>query len=185
MIEEKRNPASSNGGNTGYREGGTYIYTKNLELNEKNEDETFILQFDGVYSKAFVFVNGQLAGKNLYGYSTFYVNLTDFLIPNYENEIRVQVKTGDQPNSRWYTGTGIYRDVYLLTGNKMFISPDDVQAKTEYYNESTATLALQTKIVNNTDKGRITIKTKIADPKGNIVAQSSSPTVLFSNQKKK
>ena len=78
---------------------------------------------------AMVYVNGELAGKNMFGYSTFYVPLNAFLRYGEENEIRVQVRNGAMTNSRWYSGGGIYRDVYLLVSDVTHLVPEGIQIK--------------------------------------------------------
>ena len=113
MIEKHANPDSLNGGNTGFRDGDVYTYVKMLHAPDEYREKTVMLKFEGVYMNAFVYVNGQLAAKSPFGYTTFYVSLNDFLKIGEEIEIRVQVRAGAMTNSRWYSGTGIYRPVYL------------------------------------------------------------------------
>ncbi len=122
MIEKPAHEESLNGGNTGYRDGDVYNYVKLFQAPEEYKDKTVMLKFEGVYMNAFVYVNGQLAGKNPFGYTTFYVPLNNFLRFGQENEIRVQVRNGAMTNSRWYSGGGIYRDVYLLVLPTLCIS---------------------------------------------------------------
>ena len=114
MIVKQVNPDSLNRGNTGFRDGDIYTYVKMLYVPDEYKEKVIKLKFEGVYMNAFVYVNGQLAAKNPFGYTTFYVTLGDFLKYDEENEIRVQVRAGAVTNSRWYSGAGIYRDVYLL-----------------------------------------------------------------------
>ena len=130
MIHEKAHKESPNSGMTGYRDGDYYTYVKELNYSPAETGENVILQFEGVYKDAFVFVNGEYAGKEHSGYTTFSVDISDFLKEG-TNEIRVQVHNGDMPNSRWYSGGGIYRDVYLLTSEKLCIKPDGVKIRTE------------------------------------------------------
>lgn len=182
MIESKRDPQSRNGGNTGFFDGGTYFYTKNLHVDESAREQTLELRFDGVYKNAFVFVNGQLAGKNIYGYSTFYVPLNDYLNYGEDNEIRVQVKTGAEPNSRWYSGSGIYRDVYLLQAGKTYLRPDAVQIKTLECGSDLASLEVDSEICNTSERRECVLSTEIRDHDGNVVAQDEAPVVLFAGE---
>lgn len=69
-----------------------------------------ILEFEGIYKDAAVYVNDRKAAFHGYGYTGFYVDITEYLQPG-QNQLRVEVRNSDQPNSRWYTGTGIYRPV--------------------------------------------------------------------------
>lgn len=181
MIDSPRNEQSTNGGNTGFRDGGVYVYTKTLGLNDLDCHKKFILQFDGVFANAMVYVNGQLAGKNIYGYSTFYVNLSPYLQFDGDNEIRVQVKTGNQPNSRWYSGSGIYRDVYLLTSGLTYIVPEDVQIVTEDISDGIAVMGVHVNIANQTQNNTYDLETAFIDNDGNIVAKETSPIYIANN----
>ena len=94
-----------------------------------------MLKFEGVYMNAFVYVNGQIAAKSPFGYTTFYAPLNDFLKIGEDNEIRVQVRAGAMTNSRWYSGTGIYRPVWLYTVPKKHLRFDSVKVTTLDYIE--------------------------------------------------
>ena len=153
MIEKPAYAGSPNGGNTGYRDGGNYTYVKMLSVPKAEAGKKYILKFDGVYCHALVYVNEQLAGSEANGYSTFYVDLTPFLHAG-ENEIRVQVKNAGMTNSRWYSGSGIYRDVYLLTAGATYLEPDSVQVTTESADEGFAVLSVKTTVINETLKAR-------------------------------
>ena len=128
MIEKPQDPDCPSGANTGYRKGGVYSYSRTLYA--ASPDRTYILKVEGAYMNAFVYVNGQLASKRPFGYTVFYVPLNRFLEYGKENEIRIQVRSGAEPNSRWYSGTGLYRDVYLLEADEQYIKPDSVQIST-------------------------------------------------------
>ena len=149
MIEKPAYAESPNGGNTGYRDGGNYTYVKMLHLNDADAGKKHILKFDGVYCHALVYVNEQLAGSEANGYSSFYVDCTPFLHAG-DNEIRVQVKNAGMTNSRWYSGSGIYRDVSLLRADACYIEPDSVQVTTESAEADFAVLSVQTSIINET-----------------------------------
>lgn len=153
MIEKPAYAGSPNGGNTGYRDGGNYTYVKTLTLTEEELGQKFILRFDGVYCHALVYVNEQLAGSEAYGYSTFYVNLTPWLHAGV-NEIRVQARNAGMTNSRWYSGSGIYRDVYLLTSDSVYLEPDMVQVSTESAAADGAVLSVKTTIINESLNAR-------------------------------
>ena len=146
MIENPANPHSPNQGNTGYRDGGNYTYVKTLSV-PADADRKYILKFDGVYCRAFVYVNEQLAGSEAYGYSTFYADITPFLHAG-DNEVRVQVRNSGMTNSRWYSGSGIYRDVNLLTSGRVYIEPDSVTVTTESADEDYAVLNVRSRIAN-------------------------------------
>ena len=149
MIESPAYAESPNGGNTGYRDGGNYTYAKILHLDEQDIGKKVILKFDGVYCHAMVYVNEQLAGSEANGYSTFYVDLTPLLHAG-DNEVRVQVKNAGMTNSRWYSGSGIYRDVYLMTSDATYIEPDSVQVTTESVDRELALLKVSATVINET-----------------------------------
>lgn len=148
MIEEAADPDSKNGTNTGFRNGGTYTYVKNYYADESMRSRKILLYFEGIYMNATVFLNGQMIAKRPYGYSGFYAELSDYLTYGADNEIRVITKSGAQPNSRWYSGAGIYRDVWLLTSGKTYIRPQGVSVITENADMDIAVLKLTAEIVN-------------------------------------
>ena len=131
MLTEKRLPGMKNGAAAGFFPGGRYIYRKNLWGAEEYRGKSVYLEFEGIYMKSSVYLNNEKVGGWMYGYTGFYVDLTDKLKIGEDNEIRVVADNSQTPNSRWYTGSGIYRDVYLLVGNKKHICPDGVRVMTE------------------------------------------------------
>jgi hypothetical protein len=111
MVTEERGP-SSGGAATGFHPGGTYEYRKELVVREDQRRKRMLLEFEGVYRDAAVFVNGQLAAHRPYGYSGFAADLNPHLRVGEPNQIRVECRAG--ADSRWYSGAGIYRDVWLV-----------------------------------------------------------------------
>ena len=183
MIEKPANPDSLNGGNTGFRDGDVYTYVKMLHAPEEYKEKTIMLKFEGVYMNAFVYVNGQLAAKSPFGYTTFYAPLNDFLKYGEDNEIRVQVRAGAMTNSRWYSGAGIYRDVYLLESGLTHIVPEDVQVKTENADETYATLKVATELENKTAVSQdLVIETVIKDNEENVVAKECTFATIFAGE---
>ncbi len=131
--------AIPNGRNTGFREGGTYCYAKTLIVPEGSKG-CRILFFEGVYGNAWVYVDGQLAAYHPYGYIGFFADLTRFLQKGGEHEIRVSVKNSAQ-NSRWYSGGGIYRNVWLLeSSQEAFWEPGSLQVSTQQMNPDQSTV---------------------------------------------
>lgn len=112
MRTESRVPTSRGEGNIGWFEGGDYEYSKQFEIPDELKSEKLVLEFEGVYHNAEVMINGEKAAFRPYGYTNFYVDLSQHLKSGI-NEISVTAKNSDQPNSRWYSGTGIYRPVWL------------------------------------------------------------------------
>ncbi len=126
MIHEKREPGNPSGSAQAYFPGNTYVYEKNFL---KPDAEHVVLQFEGVYKNAIVFINGKEAGGAPYGYIPFFVCADAFLVDG-ENTLRVECDNNDQPDSRWYTGAGIYRPVWMWTGNTNAIEPEQVRVHT-------------------------------------------------------
>ncbi|MDO4649566.1 MAG: hypothetical protein Q4B26_13030 [Eubacteriales bacterium] len=104
---------SPSGVNLGWYAARDYTYEKEFFAPEEWQEQRVLLEFEGVYRKAAVYLNNQKIGYQEYGYSGFSVDLTEQLIFGRSNIIRVEVINHDQPNSRWYSGTGIYRPVWL------------------------------------------------------------------------
>lgn len=130
MIREPRTAESRGAGNIGWYTGGDYEYKKCFYVPEEENGKTFILEFEGVYHNAEVYINGEKAGFRPYGYTNFYINIGKYLKYGEKNEIRVIARNSDQPNSRWYPGTGIYRPVVLYTGEKMYIPVNGIRIRT-------------------------------------------------------
>ncbi len=130
MLLEKRDPNCTNGMNSAYFPGGKYIYSKKWSIPDEWENKTVTIEFEGIYRKSSVYINGTLAGGRPCGYSNFYVCCDGLLKYGEENEIIVKVNNSEEPNSRWYTGSGIYRDVKLIIGEKTHIDIDGVKIST-------------------------------------------------------
>lgn len=185
MIETAAYAQSPNGGNTGYRDGGNYTYVKTLFVPQEDTARRYILKFEGVYCHALVYVNEQLAANCANGYSVFYADLTDLLRFGEDNEIRVQVKNAGMTNSRWYSGSGIYRDVYLLTSGPVYIQPDSLKVTTESADRQYAVLRVETTVVN-TDPGskQLCLQTSLKAPDGAEAAGEKTVFFLRGGQEK-
>lgn len=183
MIQKPAHKESLNGGNTGFRDGDVYNYVKIFNAPLEYKNKTVMLKFEGVYMNTFVYVNGQLASKNPYGYTTFYVNLDDYLRYDEDNEIRVVVRNGAMTNSRWYSGGGIYRDVYILVSDLSYIVPEGVQISTVDADEEYASINIKTELKNRKhNPADLKLENIIQDDKGNIVSCDTIPVTLFENE---
>lgn len=129
MLAEPRTALSAGGTNTGWYEGHDYEYQRTLTVPENELADTHILEFEGVYHNAEVWLNGQKAAFRPYGYTNFYVDCAPYLHAG-ENELRVIARNADQPNSRWYSGAGIYRPVQLWTAMGAHIALNGVKIRT-------------------------------------------------------
>ncbi|MCX6122876.1 MAG: DUF4982 domain-containing protein [Ignavibacteriales bacterium] len=159
------NPATPGGGAL---PGGIGWYRKAFSLPlSANEKLTFI-DFDGVYRNSEVWINGHYLGKRPYGYSSFRYELTPYLKYGKElNLLAVKVDNSQQPNSRWYSGSGIYRNVWLVTTEKIFVDHWGTYVTTPEVNEQSARIVVQTEVRNVSTKYQaITLKTTIVDNSG-------------------
>ena len=106
---------SSGEAESGFLPGGTGWYRKSFVVSEESANKTFLLNFDGAYKDTYVFVNGTFVGEHHYGYTNFAFDISEHLICDGATQNVVAVKVVNQlPSSRWYSGSGIYRDVTLL-----------------------------------------------------------------------
>ena len=130
MISEPRTIDSDGGTNTGWFEGHDYEYVKTFDVPAAYEGMAVTFEFEGVYRNAEVYINGEKAMYRPYGYTNFYVPAEDFLRFGQTNEMRVVARNADQPNSRWYSGAGIYRPVTMYVQPKKRIPLGGVRIRT-------------------------------------------------------
>lgn len=183
MILEKRTPDTKNGGHTGYYPGGVYTYFKMLDVPQEWSEKHVVLEFEGIYQTAMVYVNGVLAKTNLYGYSNFYVELDPYLNYGEENEIKVVADNASEDNSRWYSGSGIYRNVNLYVGNLLYIPVDGVKITTVDADHETAVIEVCTEVCNDTRKSesvKVSVELLWA---GEIVRRDMVHATVFGNAK--
>ena len=185
MIERAAYAESPNVGNTGFRDGDNYTYVKLLELEEKELGKKRILKFDGVYCHALVYVNEQYAGGEAYGYTAFYVDITPWLRAG-TNEIRVQVKNAGMTNSRWYSGSGIYRDVWMLTSDPVYIEPDMVNISTASADSEYAVLNVAATVINESLAARtLYITNSIVDCDGKEAGKETTAFFMKAGEKRR
>lgn len=144
MLAEKRSEDAACGINGGWFEGYDYLYEKHFTPGTDLRDKTIFLEFEGVYQKAEVYINGQQLYFRPYGYTNFYVDLTGHLIIDADNVIQVVSRTANQPNSRWYTGAGLYRPVNLWIADAEHILLNGVQIRTLSINPAKVEISVKT-----------------------------------------
>ena len=130
QISEKRSANADGGTNTGWFLSYDYEYEKHFFAPDEYKDKNVFLEFEGVYRNAEVYLNGEKIFFRAYGYTNFYVDLTEKIKTGEDNVISVIAENSDQPNSRWYSGAGIYRPVYLYVADKKHILLNGVKVKT-------------------------------------------------------
>ena len=144
MLSEPRTQESTGEGNIGWYIGGDYEYTKKFTVPKEYENQKVLIEFEGVYHNAEVHINGKKVAGRPYGYTNFYINTDGFFKFGEENEIKVIAHNADQPNSRWYSGTGIYRPAYLHIGGEKYIPVNGVKIRTLSYNPAQIEVAVKT-----------------------------------------
>ncbi len=145
MIGEPRSLESASGGNAGWYVCHDYEYEKTFVAPSEYADKDVIVEFEGVYRNAEVYLNGEKLAFRPYGYTNFYVDLSEKLKLGEENVLRVIARNADQPNSRWYSGAGIYRPVNLFVGDKKHIEINGLKVRTLSIEPAAVEIAVETK----------------------------------------
>ena len=175
---------SQGGGSTGHVVGGTGWYRKSFTLDSNSKDKKISILFDGVYMQSDVWVNGKHAGFHPYGYTPFSYDITPFLNPAGEkNLIAVKVNNPGK-NSRWYSGSGIYRHVELMETNQVHISQSGNFVTTPEVSKEKASVKMESTIENNSGKDQqVNVMTTLLNPKGETVATDEKLDMIASGGK--
>ncbi len=135
---------------SGFLPGGTGWYRKSFALSEEHAGKTFLLNFDGVYMDSYVYVNGTFVGEHHYGYTGFAFDITDHLVCDGATQNVIAVKAVNTvPTSRWYSGSGIYRDVTLYALESVHVDLHGVTVTTPGIAEGDGTAAIKVDVVND------------------------------------
>ncbi len=148
MIGTEVSADAPAGADMGYFTGGLSNYTKYVFFPKEWEDECVGLYFDGVMMNATVDINGSKAALWHNGYAPYYCDLTDYVTFGQENRITININTSMQPNSRWYTGSGLYRGVKLMHGPRVHIVPDGIYTFTKEVSDGYAFLETLVEVRN-------------------------------------
>ena len=173
-IEGDFSPSNPSGASGGALPGGIGWYRKHFSLSPDEKYDRFTITFDGVYMNSTVYINGHKLGTRPYGYSTFEYDLTPYIYKKGDNVIAVKVDNSDQPNSRWYSGCGIYRHVWLTKTLKKAYIPQwgqyvattpkgDVKVKVDFHAEGS--------------RMKLSIRNTIYDAAGKVVARSQGTQI--------
>lgn len=175
MLSERRLANSAGGSNTGWFEGFDYIYEKIFTLGSEYSDKKIIFEFEGVYHNSEVWINGKQAAFRPYGYTNFHVDPKNLLRIGGENKIEVIARNADQPNSRWYSGAGIYRPVTMWVADQTHIAFHGVKVRTVTVNPAVIEIRVKT-------EGEGIVRAEISDG-GNLVysrkKESDGEVVFF------
>ncbi len=152
---------------TGYTVGGTGWYRKTFVIDKSDTGKEAYLQFDGVYMNPDIWVNGKHVGNHPYGYTSFYYDITPYLNPPGEkNIVAVQVKN-EGINSRWYSGSGIYRHTWLTIVNPVHVSIWGTYITTPEISDQSAKVVTRTNVTNlGNEDAPVTVKIQLLDREG-------------------
>ncbi|MEJ5258687.1 MAG: glycoside hydrolase family 2 TIM barrel-domain containing protein [Anaerohalosphaeraceae bacterium] len=164
---------------TGYLPGGIGWYRKTFTAPSDWKNKTVLIEFDGVYKNSEVWLNGQFLGKRPFGYIGFQYDLTDHLLFDSPNVLAVRVDHSDFADSRWYTGSGIYRHVRLIITDKLRILPWGVFIQSKPLEGEKAAVSIETALLNGrTQAARIQIVSSIFDAQNRCISrQQDSQTI--------
>ena len=161
------NPSGASGGAL---PGGVGWYRKHFSINQETiTNNRYFLEFDGVYMNSTVYVNGQKAGFRPYGYSSFEYDITPYVHEG-DNVVAVRVDNSDQPNSRWYSGCGIYRHVWLTKTHPIHVRHWGV-----YVHDGKVEVDYE-----NPTRQKVTVKNMLLDADGKVVARSTGQSSYLS-----
>ena len=166
---------SEGGVSTGHVKGGTGWYRKHFTPDDSYSMKNVSVCFDGVYMISTVWVNGKKAGDHFYGYTPFSYDISGLIIRGSDNVIAVEVKNSGK-NSRWYSGSGIYRHVWLTITNPFRIDENGLFVKTNLHSKDTAQIQVSVKLKNsgleNSDGNLVTF---ISDTDDRVIGKTEKP----------
>ncbi len=168
-VKMPRKPDSLMAERGGYFQGGECEYRKKLPAGLAGR---VVLEVEGAYMNAEVFVNGNRVAFHPYGYTSFLVELTPWLKPGGDNELAIRISNNAQPNSRWYSGTGLYRHVWLQVADGPHVAPWGVFVTTPVVGTDRAVIHVETEIV-----GEGLLRHTLLDAHGVVIALHESPAV--------
>lgn len=164
------NPSGTGGGAL---PGGIGWYRKSFVPSSSEKDLLWRIEFDGAYMNAEVFINGTSLGVRPYGYISFGYDIAGHLVWDEENVIAVRVDNAEQPNSRWYSGCGIYRNVWMVKTGKVHVAPDGTYFTAEVSENGDAEASIEVVVSNAGDADAdVKVKNSLVDADGNVVASS-------------
>ena len=157
---------------TGYLPGGIAWYRKHFTVNDSLP--VHYIYFEGVYNRSEVYLNGHLLGKRPNGYVSFYYDMTPYLNKDGENVLAVRVDHSREADSRWYTGSGIYRDVYMIGADDVRFTPWGLGWQASSITDKKAVVDVELSAVDGSGKNqRLKGEVELIDAHGRRVAQGT------------
>ena len=174
-IESKPEKDNPSGSGEGFFPGGVGWYRKTFHAPAEWKGKRVSVEFDGVYRDATVYLNGRKLGTHPYGYTAFAFDMTDGLNFEGANVLAVRVDNSAQPNSRWYSGSGIYRHVRVVVTEPVHVAHWGVFVTTPEATSESAKVSVRTRVANESgDSGEVTIETELVDKGGKKVGSTES-----------
>jgi len=164
---------------TAYLPGGIGWYRKTFDVAAADAGKTMTIQFDGVYCNSEVWVNGHYIAKRPYGYISFYYNITPYIQFGQKNTISVRVDHTRYGDTRWYSGSGIYRHVWLSTSNQIHIAQWGVQVSTPQVSSTNADVAVKINLANDLKvKKNLSVISIILDKDGKKIGETQTEAAV-------
>jgi beta-galactosidase len=182
-IEGTPREDAPGGGRVGYFPGGIGWYRKSFRLPSGARGREVRLEFDGVYMNSDVWINGAHLGRRPYGYVSFAYDVTQHMVSGV-NVVAVRVDNSRQPNSRWYTGGGIYRHVWLTIVDRLHVGHWGTFVTTPRADSVAADLVIRTSLENGYTKARKgVLRSVVVDSGGREVMRTETPFALAAGEK--
>ncbi len=158
----------------GFTTGGTGWYRKTFEVGAGQNGKRFIIRFDGIYMNSRIWINGVDVGNHPYGYTSFWFDITQYILPGKQNVVAVKVRNEGE-NSRWYSGSGIYRHVWLKISEPVHIGEWGISITTPDVSAESARVNIKTAVLNQSENiPDIRLITRIVNQKGEEIASAES-----------
>ncbi len=184
-IEGIINPENPTGGDGGFFPAGIGWYRKTLTVPASWKGKCISIYFEGVYMNSQVFINGKSLGVHPYGYTSFCYDLTPYVNYNKDNILSVRVDNSMQKNCRWYSGSGIYRHVWMIITDPIHVAHWGVAITTPFVSSAKATVQIKTRVMNETNTSqRIILKIRLRDAKSKNSGNNQLTVELLPNSEK-
>jgi beta-galactosidase len=178
-IELERDPANPSGTAGGYFPMGRGWYRKNIDAPEAWRGQKVLVEFEGVYMNAEIWLNEHFIGRHPYGYTSFTCDLGPYLKYGEKNLLKVVVDNACQLNSRWYSGSGIYRHVWLVVANPIHVGHWGVYATTPVVTPQAASVQVRTTVENETHTSQqVGIRSRILTPDGALAGTVEAQAII-------
>ncbi len=178
-VEGSFSTRNASGASGGALPGGMGWYRKHFRVDDGQQYDRYFIEFDGVYMNSSVYLNGHLLGTRPYGYSSFEYDLTPYLNLDGDNVIAVNVDNTDQPNSRWYSGCGIYRHVWLTKTHRVHVAHWGTHVDARVEGRKAQVGVTVTVVDEQKEKGlKASVRNTLLDASGKRVASKTSAVQL-------